>query len=105
MAGYQVTLLTLELKVDSLEAKKARLEAVEASLHREVEELKQDRRDVVSKFVADVVAPIEALLSKKPPTLQKPAPSRTQMHVPSSQKATPSSAPSFKFHSILLLIL
>ncbi|GJS77954.1 hypothetical protein Tco_0727835 [Tanacetum coccineum] len=50
-AGYQVTLLTLELKVNYLEAKKARLEAVEASLHREVEELKQDRRDVVSKVV------------------------------------------------------
>ncbi|GJX72246.1 hypothetical protein Tco_0309417 [Tanacetum coccineum] len=171
-AGYQVTLSTLESKVDSLEAEKARLEAVEASLRREVEELKQDRRDVVSKvvpyaamelvhsdelgrlvgtlvssaitygrcrayeqvaamkepfdlskakgyrssykkehtqasndfatatfpwldeFVADAAAPIEALLSKKPPTLQKPAPSRTQMPVPSSQKATPSSAPS-----------
>nr|GEY21790.1 probable xyloglucan endotransglucosylase/hydrolase protein 30 [Tanacetum cinerariifolium] len=33
------------------EADKARLEAVEVSLHREVEELKQDRRDVVSKVV------------------------------------------------------
>ncbi|GJS15312.1 hypothetical protein Tco_0409784 [Tanacetum coccineum] len=153
--GYQVTLSTLESKVDSLEAEKARLEAVEASLLREVEELKQDRRNVVSKvvpyatmelvhsdelgrlvgtlvssaityrrcrayeqvaamkepfdlskakgyrssykkehtqasndfatatfpwldeFVADVAALIEALLSKKPPTLQKPAPSRT----------------------------
>ncbi|GJX17097.1 hypothetical protein Tco_0217929 [Tanacetum coccineum] len=159
---YEVTLLTLESKVDSLEAEKARLEAVKASLRREIEELKKDRRDVVSKvipdvaielvhsdelgrlvgmlvssaitygrcrayeqvaamkepidlskakgyrysykkehtqasndfatamflwldeFVADAAAPIEALLSKKPPTLQKPAPSRTQMHVPSS---------------------
>ncbi|GJX69868.1 hypothetical protein Tco_0307039 [Tanacetum coccineum] len=50
-AGYQVTLSTLESKVDSLEAEKARLEAVEASLRREVEELKKDRRDVVSKVV------------------------------------------------------
>ncbi|GJW61899.1 hypothetical protein Tco_0111234 [Tanacetum coccineum] len=49
--GYHVTLLTFELKVDSLEAENARLEAVEASLRREVEELKQDRRDVVSKVV------------------------------------------------------
>ncbi|GJT09832.1 hypothetical protein Tco_0856874 [Tanacetum coccineum] len=49
--SYQVTLSTLESKVDSLEAEKARLEAVEASLHREVEELKQDRRYVVSKVV------------------------------------------------------
>ncbi|GJZ12272.1 hypothetical protein Tco_0547502, partial [Tanacetum coccineum] len=148
------------------------LEAIEASLRREVEELRQDRRDVVSKvvpyatlelvhsdelgrlvgtlvssaiiygrcrvyeqvaalkepfnlskakghrssykkehtqasndfatamfpwldkFVADAATLIEALLLKKPPALQKPAPSRTQMHVPYSQKATPSSAPS-----------
>ncbi|GJV04479.1 hypothetical protein Tco_1338048 [Tanacetum coccineum] len=48
----------------------------------------------LDKFVADAAAPIEALLSKKPPTLQKPSPSRTQMPVPSSQKATPSSTPS-----------
>ncbi|GKC29871.1 hypothetical protein Tco_1037165 [Tanacetum coccineum] len=34
--GYQVTVSTLESKVDSLEAEKARLEAVEASLHREL---------------------------------------------------------------------
>ncbi|GKG16805.1 hypothetical protein Tco_0361762, partial [Tanacetum coccineum] len=133
----------------SLEAEKARLEAVEASLHREVEEHKQDRRDVVSKvvpyatielgrlvgklvssaitygrcrayeqvtamkepfdlskakgyrssyqkehthasnnfatatfpwlnaFIADAATLIEALLSKKPPTLQKLAPSKT----------------------------
>ncbi|GJZ68407.1 putative ribonuclease H-like domain-containing protein [Tanacetum coccineum] len=161
-----------EHKGDSLEAEKARLEAVEASLRREVEELKKNRRDVVSKvasyaaldfvhsdelarlvgtlvsssitygrcrayeqvatmkepfnlskakgyrssykkehtqasndfstttfpwlddFIADVTAPIEALLSKKPPALQKPTPSRTQMPVPSSQKATPSFASS-----------
>ncbi|GJY48193.1 hypothetical protein Tco_0438149 [Tanacetum coccineum] len=131
---YQVTLSTLESKVDSLEAEKARLEAIKASLLREVKELKQDRRNVVSKvvpyvamelvaaikepfdlskakgyrssykkehtqasndfatamfpwldeFIADVAAPIVALLSKKPPTLQKLAPSRTQMPVPSS---------------------
>ncbi|GKD68953.1 hypothetical protein Tco_1323043, partial [Tanacetum coccineum] len=106
-------------KVDSLEAEKAKLDAVEASLRREVEELKQDKRDVVSKvvpysamklvsamkepfdlskakgyrssykkehtqasndfatttfpwldeFVTNAATPIEALLSKKPPTL------------------------------------
>nr|GFA10238.1 hypothetical protein [Tanacetum cinerariifolium] len=50
-AGYQVTLLTLESKVDSLEVEKARLKAVEASLRREVEELKQNRRDIVSKVI------------------------------------------------------
>ncbi|GKB59447.1 hypothetical protein Tco_0915633, partial [Tanacetum coccineum] len=133
-AGYQVTLSTLESKVNSLEADKALLEAVEASLRKDVEKLKQDRKDVVSKivpyaamelvhsdelgrlvstlvssaityercrayeqldeFVADATALIEDLLSKKPPTLQKPAPSRTQMPMPSSHKATPSSTSS-----------
>ncbi|GKC54210.1 hypothetical protein Tco_1076955 [Tanacetum coccineum] len=141
---------------------KARLEAVELSLQKEVEELKQERGEVVSKvvpyaaielvhndhmgslvgrlvssailygrckayeqvtnmkepfdlskvkdyrssykkdhtqanndlatatfpwldeFVADPSAPIEALLSKKPPSLQRPAPSRTQVSLPSS---------------------
>ncbi|GKC35799.1 hypothetical protein Tco_1048183, partial [Tanacetum coccineum] len=48
----------------------------------------------LDEFVADATATIEALLSKKPPTLQKPAPSRTQILVPSSKKATSSSAPS-----------
>nr|GFA05587.1 hypothetical protein [Tanacetum cinerariifolium] len=128
-AGYQQSLSTLESKVTSLKAEKARLEAVEVSLLKEVEELKQDKREVVSKvvpyvamelvhsddigglvgklvssaivygrcwaleqaskdlatatfpwldeFVADPLAPIEALLSKKPSTLQRPAPSRT----------------------------
>ncbi|GJS20596.1 hypothetical protein Tco_0449228 [Tanacetum coccineum] len=115
--GYQLSLLTLESKVTSLEAEKARLEAVEVSLRKEVEELKQVRREVVSKVVPyatmelvysdhmsslverlvssaifygrcraykqvadmkepfdlskvkDPTAPIEALLSKKPPSL------------------------------------
>ncbi|GKD90555.1 hypothetical protein Tco_1366062 [Tanacetum coccineum] len=47
-ADYQVTLSTLESKVDSLEAEKARLEAIKASLRKEVEELKEDRMDVVA---------------------------------------------------------
>ncbi|GJU59771.1 hypothetical protein Tco_1237537 [Tanacetum coccineum] len=50
----------------------------------------------LNKYVADASASVEALLSKKPPTLQKPVPSRTQMLVPSSQLATPSSIPSSK---------
>ncbi|GKC01495.1 hypothetical protein Tco_0987631 [Tanacetum coccineum] len=45
-AGYQQSLSTLESKVTSLKAEKARLEAVEVSLRKEVEELKQDRREV-----------------------------------------------------------
>nr|GEW46318.1 putative reverse transcriptase domain-containing protein [Tanacetum cinerariifolium] len=39
------------MKEEHKEAEKARLEAVEASLHREVGELKQDKRDVVSKVL------------------------------------------------------
>ncbi|GJV75458.1 hypothetical protein Tco_1507042 [Tanacetum coccineum] len=163
---------SMTVDVNSLEADKARLEAVEVSLRREVEELKQDRRDVVSKvvpyvsmelvhsdelgrlvgklvssaitygrcrayeqvaamkepfdlskakgyhssyqkdhtqasndfftstfpwldeFLADATTLIKTLLSKKPPMLQKLTPSRTQMPVPFSQKATLSSAPS-----------
>ncbi|GJX36103.1 hypothetical protein Tco_0247660 [Tanacetum coccineum] len=50
-AGYQQSLSTLELKVTSLEAEKARLEAVEVSFRKEIEELKQDIREVVSKVV------------------------------------------------------
>nr|GFA88209.1 hypothetical protein [Tanacetum cinerariifolium] len=114
--GYHQTLLTLESKVTSLEAKKASLKAVEVSIRKEVEELKQDRRDVVNgyrssykkdhtwasndlatatfpwldEFVADPPGRIEALLSKKPPSLQRCSPSRTQVPLPSSQRATPS---------------
>ncbi|GKE21100.1 hypothetical protein Tco_1432612 [Tanacetum coccineum] len=146
-SGYQVSLSALESKVASLEAEKANLKAIEASLRQEIEEVKHDRREVVSKVVPyacmellhsdelgrlvgklvssaitfgrckayehvagmkepfdlskvkgypDASASVEALLSKKPPTLQKLVPSRTQMPVPSSQLATPSSAPSSK---------
>nr|GEU73134.1 hypothetical protein [Tanacetum cinerariifolium] len=145
MAEFDQNLVVLALqeKISSLtaDAEKAKLEA---SFRKEVKELKQDRRDVVSKvvpygatelvatikepfdlskakgyhssykkehtqaindfatatfpwldeFVVDAATPIEDLLSKKPLTLQKPAPSRTQIHVPSSQNVTPSSAPS-----------
>ncbi|GKB04792.1 hypothetical protein Tco_0832987 [Tanacetum coccineum] len=157
--------------VTALETEKARLEAVEVSFRKEVKELKQDRREVVSKvvpyatielvhsddmgslvgklvsyvivygrcrafeqvagmkepfdlskvkgycssykkdhtqasndpaiatfpwldeFVVDPSAPIEALLSKKPPTLQRPAYSRTQVPLFSSQRDTSSSVP------------
>ncbi|GJY13460.1 hypothetical protein Tco_0382769, partial [Tanacetum coccineum] len=37
--------------ITSLEAEKARLETVKVSLQKEVEELKQDRREVVSKVI------------------------------------------------------
>ncbi|GJT81489.1 hypothetical protein Tco_1055831 [Tanacetum coccineum] len=129
----------------STEAKEYKLEAVEVSIRKEVEELKQDRREVVSKvvpyaamelvysddigslvgklvssailygrcrafeqvagikepfdlskldkFVADPSTPIEALLSKKPLTLHRPTPSRTQVPLVSSQRATPSFVP------------
>ncbi|GKC50237.1 hypothetical protein Tco_1072982 [Tanacetum coccineum] len=41
----------MELKVASLEANKARLEAVEASLKKEVDDVKHDRMEVISKVV------------------------------------------------------
>ncbi|GJR56866.1 hypothetical protein Tco_1499028 [Tanacetum coccineum] len=50
-SGYQVSLSALELKVASLEAEKSNLEATEASLRQEIEEVKHDRREVVSKVV------------------------------------------------------
>ncbi|GJZ52592.1 hypothetical protein Tco_0607107 [Tanacetum coccineum] len=150
--GYQVSLLALESDDASLKAEKANLEATKALLRQEIEEVKHDRREVVSKvvpyacmellhsdelgrlvrklvssaitfgrcrayeqvarmkepfelskvkgyrpsykkehtqasndlatatfswlneYVADASASVEALLSKKPPTLQKPVP-------------------------------
>ncbi|GKE22155.1 hypothetical protein Tco_1433667 [Tanacetum coccineum] len=135
-AGYQVNLSTLESKVNSLEADKARLRSLSRIVgklvssaitygrcraYEQVASIKepfdlskakgycssykkehtQASNDFATamfpwldEFVADASAPNEALLLKKPPTLQKPAPLRTQMPVPSSQKATPSSASS-----------
>nr|GEV08146.1 hypothetical protein [Tanacetum cinerariifolium] len=51
LAGYQENLTTLELKVGVLEAKKGRLEAVEALLRQEVKAVKCDRAKLVSKVV------------------------------------------------------
>ncbi|GJU32877.1 hypothetical protein Tco_1176466 [Tanacetum coccineum] len=45
----------------------------------------------LSKFIANPSAPVEVLLSKKPPSPQRPAPSKTQALVSSSPKATSSS--------------
>ncbi|GJZ03071.1 hypothetical protein Tco_0521032 [Tanacetum coccineum] len=132
----------LSNEIASLEIKKARLKAANVSLRKEVDDVKRDRMEVVSKvvpyaamelihnddlepfdlskvkgyrpsykkehdqasndlatatfprfseFVADPSAPVEVLLSKKPPSLQRPAPSKTQALVSSSQKATSSS--------------
>ncbi|GKF12944.1 hypothetical protein Tco_0050870, partial [Tanacetum coccineum] len=47
----------------------------------------------LDEFMADPSAPIKALLSKKHQSLQRPAPSRTQVPLPSSQRATSSSVP------------
>ncbi|GKC13638.1 hypothetical protein Tco_1010420 [Tanacetum coccineum] len=49
--GYQVSLLTVESKVSSLKAEKAKLETAEASLRQEVENVRCDRAEVVSKVV------------------------------------------------------
>ncbi|GKD31387.1 hypothetical protein Tco_1242165 [Tanacetum coccineum] len=50
-ASYQASLSTLELQIASLEAEKARLEAVKVSLRKEVDDVKQDRMEVISKVV------------------------------------------------------
>ncbi|GKE40863.1 hypothetical protein Tco_1464268, partial [Tanacetum coccineum] len=50
-SAYQESLSVLESKVASLEAEKANLEATKASLRQEIEEVKHDRREVVSKVV------------------------------------------------------
>ncbi|GJV04082.1 hypothetical protein Tco_1337651 [Tanacetum coccineum] len=44
----------------------------------------------LSEFVADPSAPVEVLLSKKPSSIQGPAPSNTQLLLPLSKKATSS---------------
>nr|GEY39165.1 hypothetical protein [Tanacetum cinerariifolium] len=100
-------------EVASLEAEKARLKAVETSLRQEVENVKHDRAELVSSAVfygrcaafeevtkikepfdlSKVKALVEALLSKKPPTLQCTTQTRTHAPAPSSQKATTSSTP------------
>ncbi|GJV22490.1 hypothetical protein Tco_1371510 [Tanacetum coccineum] len=147
VVALQEKISTLFTEVKEHKAEKVRLEAVEVSLRKEVEELKQDRREVVSKVVPyatmelvysdhmsslvgrlvssaifyrrcrayeqvadmkepfdlskvkDPRAPIEALLSKKPPSLQRPAPSRTQVPLLSSQRVTPSSVLVFNLMS------
>ncbi|GKC02428.1 hypothetical protein Tco_0994038 [Tanacetum coccineum] len=66
-AGYQVTLSTLESKVNSLEADKARLEAVEASLRREVEELKRVGKLVSSAIIYGRCRAYEQVVAMKEP--------------------------------------
>nr|GEX09230.1 ribonuclease H-like domain-containing protein [Tanacetum cinerariifolium] len=138
-SGYQLSLLDMESNVAFLEAEKANLEAIDASLCQEIEKVNHDKREVISKVVhyacmellysdelGRLVGKLASsaitfgrckaykqvtrmkesfdlskvmrchLLSKKPPTLQKPVLSRTQMHVHSSQLATLSSAPALK---------
>ncbi|GJV78509.1 hypothetical protein Tco_1514379, partial [Tanacetum coccineum] len=50
-AGYKENLATLESKVSALEIEKCRLEEVEAQLRQEIENVKRDRAEVVSKVV------------------------------------------------------
>ncbi|GKC73055.1 hypothetical protein Tco_1118938 [Tanacetum coccineum] len=59
----------------------------------------------LSEFIADPLAPVEVLLSKKPPSIQKPAPSKTQALIASSQKDTPSSIPASNTMFPLLILL
>ncbi|GKA94001.1 hypothetical protein Tco_0815987 [Tanacetum coccineum] len=50
-SSYQENLGPLELKVATLEAKKGKLEAVEALLRQEIKAVKYDRAEVVSKVI------------------------------------------------------
>ncbi|GJS48885.1 putative reverse transcriptase domain-containing protein [Tanacetum coccineum] len=50
-SGYQVILSALESKVASFKAEKANLKAIEALVRQEIEEVKHDRKEVVSKVV------------------------------------------------------
>nr|GEV85149.1 hypothetical protein [Tanacetum cinerariifolium]GEV85665.1 hypothetical protein [Tanacetum cinerariifolium] len=100
------TVLALQEKISSLTLD---VKEYKASLHREVEVLKKDRSDVVSKVIP--YAAMDLLHSdelgrlvgkchsfdwnsvvKEASYVTKACPSRTQMPVPSSQKATLSSA-------------
>ncbi|GKA38651.1 hypothetical protein Tco_0731202 [Tanacetum coccineum] len=54
-AGYQENLMTLELKVVSLEAEKIKLKVIEAHLREEIKTMKCDTAEVVSKVVPYVV--------------------------------------------------
>ncbi|GJS51893.1 hypothetical protein Tco_0625255 [Tanacetum coccineum] len=163
-ASYQAILSTLESQIASLEAEKARLEDVKVSIRKEVDDVKQDRMEVVSlvvpyaaielihcddlaslvgrlvssaifywrckafeqvaamkepfdlskvkgyhpsykkehdqagndlaittfpwlsEFIADPLAPVKVLLSKKPSSLQRPAPLKTQALLPLPRK-------------------
>ncbi|GJT01039.1 hypothetical protein Tco_0822208 [Tanacetum coccineum] len=49
--SYQASLSTLELQIASIKAEKAWLEAVEVSIQKEVDDVKQDWMDVISKVV------------------------------------------------------
>ncbi|GKB10532.1 hypothetical protein Tco_0844455 [Tanacetum coccineum] len=95
---------TLSTEIASLEAEKARLEAVEVSLQKEVNDVKRDRMEVVSKVIpyaamelihSDDLDPssfyIEVLTVEEELVLQEPTPSKTQALVACSPKATPSS--------------
>ncbi|GJT60398.1 hypothetical protein Tco_1003931 [Tanacetum coccineum] len=145
MVALKEKISTLSSEVVSLEAEKARLEAVKVSFRKEVDDVRRDRMEVISKVVPYAAmeliysydlgslvgklvtsaivygrckafeqvaamkepfdltkvkgyhpsAPVEVLLSKKPPSIQNPAPSKTQALVTSSQKATSSSVLAF----------
>nr|GEX57034.1 reverse transcriptase domain-containing protein [Tanacetum cinerariifolium] len=116
-SSYQVSLSDLESKVAYLEAEKANLEATKALLRQEIKDVKQNNREVVFKVVpyacmellqSDELGRLVGKLVSSPvtfgrsfaieeaPTLQKRVPSRTQMHVPSSQLATLSFAHALK---------
>nr|GEV21268.1 putative reverse transcriptase domain-containing protein [Tanacetum cinerariifolium] len=81
----KVSLSALESKVSSLKAEKAKLEATKASLHQEVESVRRDRAEVVSKVVSNVAMKLvrsdeigkRSLCTRRSSTLQEATDSAT----------------------------
>nr|GEY34755.1 hypothetical protein [Tanacetum cinerariifolium] len=101
-ASYQASLSTLESHIASLEAEKAWLEAVEVSFRKEVNDVKRDRMEVVSKVVPyavmeiihnDDLGSVVGRLVSSAIFNGRPIPSKNQAPIASSQKATPSFIP------------
>ncbi|GJU11466.1 hypothetical protein Tco_1133862 [Tanacetum coccineum] len=121
-AGYQVSLSALGSKVASLEVEKARLEVVKVSLRKEVDDIKRDMMERCAAFekVADMKEPFDLPKVKvyrpsykkehtqagnKIATATFPWLSEfTQVHVPSSQRATRASAPASNPMSPLVVV-
>ncbi|GJV69364.1 hypothetical protein Tco_1484873 [Tanacetum coccineum] len=112
-AGYQQNLSTLESKVVLKVVPYAVIELIHSDdmgslvgrlvsfailygrcrAYKQVADMKEPFKfSKLDEFMADPSDPIEVLLSKKHTSLQRHVPLRTQVPLPTSQRATPSSA-------------